>query len=482
MMLFIYLSFLLIGIVKLLTFLYYFQIKEYRKDRFLSMIRETSWFKFLYGVDLRKPAKSWRNSIILIGVFTPLFLLFLYLTEIPSYWGIVAFILSPIITFGLVILFVVFTEVIANVLRTAIIMRAKLKLMGFTGETIAITGSYGKSTVKEFLYHILSTRWRVAKTDANKNTAVGIGLCALKNIQRNTQFFIAEAGAYRRGEVQQSVRLLKPKYSILTAYGTQHLDLFGSRENIIKGKSEILQILPKNGKGYVNADTMTMSGYTEKAELIEKFNIQAPIASYALQKEADVRARHVYYTQHGMHAHISYQTFHFPIHTKLIGSHLISNLLPCIALAIDLGMSIPEIQTAVSTLEPVKGKLSLTQTKTGFAILDDGYNSSEHGFIAAIHALKQFPQRNKIIISKGIIELGAEKKPAYQAIIYELEKTAIQMFTTDALFQQLNKHKHVKHFSSERKLLQALQSNLQPNTIILIEGRFSDSILELFRA
>lgn len=475
MMILVYLAFLLISIVKLLYFTYLFQIKEYRLDRIKSFYKEVGFLKFFYGVEIKKPAKTTRNLFILFSAFLPEFILFLYLTEIPYYFGFIAFVLAPLIACVCVYILVFLTSIPVAIHRGNIILKAKMKVRKSNAVFIGVTGSYGKSTVKEYLYQILSSKYNVAKTDKNMNTDVGVALCVLKNLTPETEYFIAEIGAYTRGEVKNAAKVVKPTYGILTALGNQHVDLFGSKENLIKGKFELIDILPESGKSYINKDTLD-----DKKDLK---HYKVPTILFSTKKNADIHANNIRVVDNELAAHIIYRDKKIDIQTSLIGEHNISNLLPCIALAFDLGMSAQEIQKAIKNIQPVPGKLSVEKGKNKSTILNDSYNSNVDGFIAGLHTLKKFPQKNKIIISRGIIELGIEKRSSYQHIIDEIEKTSIRLFTTDMLFKDLNKHEHVKCYTNEIDLLQELQKELSADTIILIEGRFPEkdinNILEL---
>lgn len=470
-MIFIYFAFLIISILKVLYFTYIFQIKEYRYDRIMSFFKETGFWKELYGIGIKRPAlKNPRNIMIVTSALLPLIILFLFLTEQPTWFGLLNFFLAPITALVLVTILTALSSIPVYFYRQFLIFKAIFKVRRSQAVFIGITGSYGKSSVKEFLYHILSQKYTVAKTEKNMNTDVGISLSILKNLNNKTDYFIAEVGAYRKGEIKEAMSICRPKYGILTALGNQHIDLFGGKENLVQAKLELLRALPQEGRGYVNLDTL------EDKKVVEK--IAVPIEYFGFTDKADITAQNIHIADNKTRATIFYQNKTFEITTHLLGEHSIHNLLPCIALALEIGMSRGEIVKAIASLEQLEAKLSTHTGINDSVVLNDSNNSSVEGFITALKTLKKFPKQDTIIISRGIIELGSEKKKSYERIIKELEKTSIRFFTTDILFKELDKKEQVTMFRNEDSLLKGLLPQLTGKTMLLIEGKFPTAIID----
>ncbi|MBI2051684.1 hypothetical protein HYT33_02890, partial [Candidatus Roizmanbacteria bacterium] len=233
---------------KILDFTYLFQTKEYRFDRFLSFVKEEGIFHILYTRRIRLPAKTPRNFLILLFAAAASILIFPFLLTLSVPLLLVRLFLSPVSALFFTALLVLATAIPARIRRKQIIQKADKLVKKSNAVFIGITGSYGKTTTKEFLAHILSAKYRVGKTEANLNTDIGIAISVLKNLKPDTQFFVAEIGAYKKGEIAKACKIIKPKFAIITAIGNQHLDLFGSKKNLILAKKELLDVLPKEGR------------------------------------------------------------------------------------------------------------------------------------------------------------------------------------------------------------------------------------------
>lgn len=466
------LSQLLVFIAKAMDTIYLFQIKEYRFDRIWSTLREKGIIQTIYNTTITFPAHSIRNYLIVGGTLLMAPILFLILQPLALEDVILTIPMIPLIGFLNTTLWVALTEIPAQIKRRRTITQAQAKIQKHPVPVIAISGTYGKTSVKEYLFHILSTTYHVAKTDKNMNTDVGVAQCVLQNITDETQYFLAEMGAYKKGEIADICKAISPTYGILTAAGNQHVDLFGSRENLVHAEAEILTYLPEQGRGYVNT---TIPGITILLQ-----NLQAPITTFSPQQgsSTDCTIEEISTSQQGTKARITIRGREMSIRTTLLGEHTIHNLLPCIACALDLGVSEDNIQKAIQSLKPIRHKLSLHPGIQGSTILSDSSNSNVEGFIQAIRVADRMPQEKKILISKGIIELGKEKRESYKRILKELENTKIKLYTTDYLFSKIWTTYTAHYFEHEDLILAEIQKITDNNTLLIIEGRFTPSFVK----
>lgn len=455
-----------VAFLKAADFIYLFQIKEYRFDRMNAMLNEAGLLNVFYLRTLRAPARKLRNVLLAIISITLIAVMFFSAKKTEEL--IITILLSPFLAFFTAAVGVYFTNIAAEYKRNRIIRKAQERLLGSKTKVIGITGSYGKTSVKEFLATILSQKFSVASTEANMNTDVGVALSILKGLTSDTDYFIAEMGAYRRGEIKKICDIVKPKYAILTAIGNQHLGLFGSREILIQTKSELIESLPKNGMAYVNKGIPEHKKITETAK--------SPVVYYTTGEKSDIYADEIHVSASTISATVHYRNHSFKIRTSLIGEHNILNLLPCIALAYDAGMTATEITAAIKTIKQPLNKLSQTAGINGSMVLSDSNNSSVDGFIAAIKAAKQFGNLHTYIVSKGIIELGDEKSDSYGRIIAELE--SITLLTTDRLFKELSRDKNVILFKDEDELAKEIKKIAGRNILIVVEGRFTKKFMQ----
>lgn len=452
-------------------FTYLFQTKEYRLDRFFSLIKEEGIFHVFYFRMIRLPAKTLRNFLIITISLLLSFCLFLVLEKIASVIAPLLFIFIPFIAFLFSLAGVLITSIPVGYYRKRLINLAKKEVAASKTVFVGITGSFGKTSTKDYLYLILSQKFNVAKTDANMNTETGIALSVLKNLGENTDYFITEMGAYKLNEIKTAVSIVQPKYGILTGIGNQHLDLFGSKENLLKAKKELLMALPKDGKAYINFDC---NGYTE---LIK--DLKCNVVSYSVNKPADIFAKKIYIKGGKTIADIVYKNTAFKLETGLLGYHNISNLLPCIALASDLKVNKKKITETIKQIRPTVHRLSVHAGPNQSTILSDVYSSNVDGFIAAIKTGSLFQLKKKYIISRGIIELGYEKGQSYKKIVDELKKNDFILLTIDRLFKKYDKQGRVQYFNNEGRMIKYLTEKADKNSLIIVEGKFTYETMQL---
>src|SRR3990167_1710243 len=437
---------LILYLLKSLDLLYFFQIKEYRLDRILSFLKEENVFKILYLRAIRMPAISLRN--LLIGQAMLFSTVPLYLILKTSNLALLSafLLLTPIVALLTMLLGLLLSEIPVQIYRKLIIFIAALKVKNSNAVFIGITGSYGKTSTKEFLFQILSHKYKVGKTEKNYNSEIGVALSILKNLKSDTEYFIAELGAYKKVEIKTICGIIHPKYGILTAIGNQHLNLFGSKKNLIEAKSELLEVLPPDGVAFINKNIREWKYFSNKTKAEKEY--------------------------------FSIDEIPPDIKTNLPGRHNLQNLLPCIALASHLGLDRSVILETIMNLKPIQDRLTQKKGPNESMVLDDSYSSNVEGFIAAINAAGQINSTHKLIISRGLIELGEEKKTSYQKIVDEINKSNLTLLTTDALFKKLDTRNKVVAFQNEGKLLNYVKEKSDKNTLIVIEGRFEPKILK----
>ncbi len=458
---------------KCLDFTYLFQIKEYRFDRFRVFLNENGLFKIFYLKKIHLPAKSTRNMLLTCISFiaaiplmagVPVYLKHEYAMD-PALSTTFLVIISPILSFISVAFAVKITDIFAQAKRRAIIDKATAILNHPGITTIGITGSYGKSTVKELVYSLIKDTFNVAKTDKNHNTDVGVAMSAIKNIKPDTRYFVAEMGAYRIGEIKNICDYTHPKFAIITALGNQHLALFGSKSNLVKAKKELAEALPVNGNLYISDSIDRID------QLIE--GLRCRIVKYGNKTGSEAK-----YSINGNKIEITYAGKNFTLDTSMKGEHNLKNLVPAILLAIDLGVPQETIIKSSESLSNIEGKLSETMGVNGSLILNDVYSSNVEGFLAALEMLKTHPQTNKIVVTRGVIELGSEKNHSYRRINQAIINSGFQLLTTDKDFIKQGIGKYGIYFSDEDKLAEYIVRNTSKDHIILMEGRFPESIIK----
>ena len=281
--------------------------------------------------------------------------------------------------------------------------RAVNKINSFNNlNVVGITGSYGKTSSKNILNDILSVKFNSLKTPHNYNTQYGLIITINNYLDKFNDIFIAEMGAFKMGRIKLLCDLVKPKYGIITSIGTAHLDTFGSRENVQKGKFELIESLPSDGVGILNMDDPYQVNY--------KLKNNCDIIWIGIDnKDADIRAKNIKIDSSGMTFDVYFKSDNIThtFNTKLLGNANIYNILAGIAFGKLMGMSLKELELGVKRIKPITHRLEL-KNMGDRTIIDDAYNSNPVGSKMALDVLKLMDGM-KIVVTPGMIELGDEQ-------------------------------------------------------------------------
>lgn len=346
----------------------------------------------------KKPFAATQRVRRLLGVLLTLCLLIASLLralKIPPYF---LFALMPY----LVRLAAAIINPYENRLNAGFYKSARQKLQGRPDLiTIGITGSFGKTNVKFILRDMLSKRYRVLATPASFNTAMGISRVVNDDLTGEHQVFIAEMGATHVGEIKALVELVRPKYGILTAIGSRHLDTFGSLENIASTKYELIQGLPKEGGLAVFG-----SGDDYIDRLYAMCRKEKLRASLDPRSDAYARASGISYSERGAHFTLMLGDERSECDTPLLGAYNIKNILLAAALARRLEVSMDEIVSTAMNLRPIEHRLQLVVEDLN--VIDDTLNEDPDGAFEALRVLSQMPGR-RICVTAGLSGLGQQE-------------------------------------------------------------------------
>ena len=271
---------------------------------------------------------------------------------------------------------------------------------------IGIAGSYGKTTAKEYLAAILSSKYRIFKTPENINTLLGIIRLILKELDENYHILITEMAAYKKGDIKNLCKMIKPEIRILTGLNTSHLERFGSLENTIRAKFEIVDNLSQQNRVFLNADdAIVFQNYQQFFKGKPEF--------YGLNPEIEkvFEAKNIRVSENGLEFDIfKNKEFYFGAKTGVFGRHQLGPILLAITVADKLGFNKEEILTGLRNIRPLPRRLFLKKTEARITVIDDSYNISKNSASAALEFLKEvFPRKRKVIITAGILEQGGKK-------------------------------------------------------------------------
>lgn len=267
---------------------------------------------------------------------------------------------------------------------------------------VGITGSYGKTSTKFILGEILKTKYNVLVPPASYNTPMGLTRAVREMLEPSHEVFIAEMGARRVGEINELCDIVKPRYGILTSIGSQHLETFGSIENIANTKFELAQSLPDSGVAFFPED----GAYCSKL-----------YSQYAGNKRNFGFGEGLYMSAQNVKVGPEGSSFELVCNdggrvmcrTKLLGRHNVMNILGCAACAREIGLEMNEIAAGIERVRPVEHRLQLIDGGTGVIVIDDAFNSNPEGTKAAMEVLAMFEGR-KICVTPGMVELGVAEQ------------------------------------------------------------------------
>ncbi len=363
-------------------------------------------FKEFSGHVLKRPVLTHKAIIIVSLSLTVIFLLFFFpLLFEQLFWLLILDRLLPLVVLFFVVMLSFPTEFYQDlqIQKAMKKIRENKKLL-----VIGVTGSYGKSSTKEYIAQILGKKFRVLKTKGTNNTPIGIANTILSGLQKNTEIFVVEMGAYKRGEIAQMCEMVYPKIGVLTAVNDQHLSLFGSLENTMKAKYELIDALPKGGLALFNGNN------SNACLLYEKTKTKKALYASSKSVPADILASHVMVEKTHVTFRILLKKKSLQMKTPLIGAHTIENILPAVYIADYLGMLASEIKEAVAALIPLP-KTMVRYESAGISIIDDTFNTNPEAVVAALQYMKIYKGK-KIMVFQPMIELGIEAKAEHYRI------------------------------------------------------------------
>ncbi len=367
---------------------------------------------------------------------------------------------------------------IEKILAAYYIGDAKKKLKSVPGlKVIGITGSFGKTGTKYILGRILSEKYNTLITPESFNTPMGVVRTVRGSLTAGTQIFIAEMGAKKKGDIAEICRIADPSIGLITSVGPQHLDTFGSIETVLSTKLELADhVLKKGGNVYINTDNEYLAGKKGDKGYI---SFGSGDAACILKDYS--------YSKDGLRLTVQKGDEEIHLTSRLLGAHNALNITGAVALALDLGVSVKDIQYAVSTLKPVPHRLEMKSFIGGSTLIDDAYNSNPVGCLEAVRVLGSMEGMQKIIVTPGLVELGKQEYEynynlGQQAAKYcdkiilvgEQRSVPLRKAAEDAGFPKEN----LFVVPAFKAALTLLQSMCDSNTAVLFENDLPDNYLK----
>ncbi len=476
---------LILGIRTTSWHLLNWQLREYRLDRMRAHLKTedgkrdfvTLWYNFWFfkGI-LPRPKKSGR-MLMIIGTFLLLSSVLLYgllyvevimTVQYPLLFLVAIWERTTTVTVGIA---VALSQIPVGLARKVLFLKAKRIVKNSNVKRIGITGSFGKSSTKQILIHLLQSKFgaqNVLYNPGNENNEVAIARLIIKNESffrsGANKFFVVEIGAYRRGEIKGVCKFAQPHTGLLTGINAQHIELFGSQRNIQRAKFELAESATE--KVFFNADSPLLR------EIAEDRKIEATKIPLSLSTARNLKSEHHQST---------FEMYGEKITLPWSGEFFVSNSLLAIECAREYGMSGTEIANALPKLPPLEKALNMKTLLSEATLLEDLYSANPDGVMGAVKHLGTFGGK-KVFVGIPLRELGKEAKEVHRKIFVALEKMSAEVFWLKPDFSELGQVICGSLFHGDDiEGLKKILKTLKKNDAILLESRLPQTIVKLFQ-
>jgi UDP-N-acetylmuramoyl-tripeptide--D-alanyl-D-alanine ligase len=390
------------------------------------------------------------------GVLLGVTLLIGLATERPG-WTVATLVGSPL----MVDLSLVLLSPLERRLAQRWVDQARSRLASSGARVVAITGSYGKTTTKGYLGHLIGGRFHTSVSPASFNNRMGLARAINEHLVPGTEVFVAEMGTYGRGEITELCEFVTPEIGIITAIGPVHLERFGSLEAIVEAKREILE---RSRVAVLNIDDDYLAKVADEEtgrRQVVRISTRAPHADVAVVGQVlRVGQREV--------ASIGPEVFG-------------ANLAAAVGAALELGMTVAEIAPRLGDLPTTAHRRQVMTTDRGLVVVDDTYNSNPAGAVAALDVLQALPgSGRKVVVTPGMVELGGRQYDEN----FRLARSASTLATDLVLVGQTNRRAlwegavggraAVTVVASREQAVDWVRSHLEPGDAVLYENDLPD--------
>lgn len=460
----------------LLDYLYIFQLLEYDRAGLLKWFFKNPLKRNLQKKDnldftFKIQLLAFLTSFIMLSFATLLALIF---SGGSVFILLIIYILFESVSPIFIVLSSLLIEPLDFYLKYRITQKAKRKLNNLKNlKTVAVIGSYAKTSTKNMLYTLLWKDFYVVKTPKSFNTPVAIAKTILNDLKKTTEIFIVEMDAYKKGDIKNLCKIAKPDMAIITAIAPQHLERFGSIEKLTRAQFEVSQFL---SDGYLllnSLDEMTM-------QFQNQFNTDKTFIGGELDK---FRIENLKQLSSGLRFKLVLDEESANIELSLQGEHNAYNFLAAASIAYKLGLPAKTIEERARLILPTEHRLEIRQLGN-LTLIDNSYNTNPKVVISSLRLLEEEgKERYKILITPGLIEQGSNSETENKKFIGLAAKVADEIIIVGESFKEFLKTgleeakfpKEKIHFvKSTKSALELVNKAEQKNAVVLIENDLPD--------
>ncbi len=332
---------------------------------------------------------------------------------------------------------------------------------------IAITGSVGKTSTKDIIANVISTKYKTLKTEGNNNNNIGLPMTILK--LKDHEALVVEMGMNHFGEISLLTKIAKPTIAVITNIGTSHIGNLGSRENILKAKLEILEGMDKPILVINNDNDLLHDWYEKNKEKIE-------IHTVGIENQSEINAKEIKLKEESSEFIALTKQEEVKVNVPVGGTHFVYNSLCAIAIGKLLDISTENIIKGISTFELTKKRMDIKKLDNGAIIINDSYNASYESMKASIEFLAKHTGERKIAVLGDMFELGEYTKELHEKVGKEIVKNKIDVLICSGEYSKYiiekvkNSSTKTFYYENKEQIVEKLQKELKNGDVVLVKA------------
>ncbi|HET6564125.1 MAG TPA: UDP-N-acetylmuramoyl-tripeptide--D-alanyl-D-alanine ligase [Xanthomonadales bacterium] len=361
-------------------------------------------------------------------------------------------------------------DVLVALGRIAALLRQKV-----APKVVGITGSNGKTTIKEMLASILRQNAEVLATEGNYNNELGVPL-TLFRLEQKHRYAVLEMGASKGGDIAYLAGIARPDVGVISNIGPAHLEGFGSVEGVARAKGEMYQALPKDGCAVIN-------GAEPFVELWRNSNSAGDVLTFGFDTNNN-QDFDIHMPAGGSSPSVSTPLGHFNLQLALPGRHNQLNALAATAAAVALKVPVEQIAAGLQAVKPVPGRLNVLHADAGWLVIDDTYNANPASLYSALQVLAGMQGKAWLVLG-DMKELGEDSRKLHAEVGDAARAMGVRrIFATGEMSQQTVDAfgAGAEHFADREQLIAALKSELRPGINCLVKGSRSMGMEQVVHA
>lgn len=345
---------------------------------------------------------------------------------------------------------------------------AKYKRSLYNIPVIAITGSVGKTSTKDIIASVVSTKYKTLKTEGNNNNNIGLPLTILK--LRNHEALVVEMGMNHFGEISLLTDIAKPTLAVITNIGTSHIGNLGSRENILKAKLEILEGM-KIPKIIINNDNdLLHNWYKENSKKVE-------IHTFGIENSSEIMGKNIKMQEESSEFIAVEDSKEIKIKVPVGGEHFVYNALCAIAVGRMLDISTEKIQYGIASFELTKKRMDIKKLENGAIIINDAYNASFESMKVSLEFLANHTGERKIAVLGDMFELGEYSEELHRKVGKEVVKNNIDVLicageNSKYIIDEAKKDSRIETYfmHNNEEIVENLSQKLRKGDVVLVKA------------